>query len=105
MQPPSCRRPGSTLFLEGMERVAQTGLSVLPGDFFGGWGAFYGGRLGEFALAELAAEAPLEFGRKLGDFHAGDYQEFAGQHGTRGVVVGKFAGDFAVLALLVPAET
>jgi hypothetical protein len=61
--------------------------------------------LGNLALAELAAEAPPELGRNLGDFHAWNHQEFAGQHGARAIVVGELADDLAVLALLIPAET
>jgi hypothetical protein len=79
-------------------------MAVLLGEFFGGRKAFNGRRLGDFSLAEFAAEAPLQFRRYVRNLHAGDHEKFAGQHGARGVVVGELADDFAVLALLIPAE-
>ena len=54
---------------------------------------------------ELGAEAPLELLAHFGDFHAGHDDEFAGEHFARLVVIGKLAGDAAILAILVPAET
>ena len=41
---------------------------------------------------------------ELGDYHAGDDVEFAGEHGPGFIVIRQLASDFAVLAFLVPAE-
>jgi hypothetical protein len=50
------------------------------------------------------AETAFEFGADAGDFHAGHDHKFAGDHFTRLVVVGQFAFDAAILAILIPAE-
>jgi hypothetical protein len=53
---------------------------------------------------ELGAETPLEFLTHIGDFHPGHDNKFAGEHFARLVIIGKLAGDAAVLAILIPAK-
>ena len=53
---------------------------------------------------ELGAEAPLQLLAHFADFHTGHDDEFAGEHFARLVVIGKLAGDAAILAILIPAE-
>ena len=55
-------------------------------------------------LAEFLLQAKLKFGTDLGNLHAGTYQEFATEHLMRLVIVHEFAGDAAILAILIPTE-
>ena len=54
---------------------------------------------------KLRAQAPFQFLAHIGDFHAGHDNEFAGKHFPRLVIIGKLAGDAAILTILIPAET
>ena len=54
---------------------------------------------------QLGAQAPFQFLADFGYFHSGHDDKFAAQHFARFVVVGELAGNTAILALLIPAET
>jgi hypothetical protein len=54
---------------------------------------------------QLGAQAPAELLAEVGDLHAGHHDKFARKHFARFVVIGKLAGDAAILAILIPAET
>jgi hypothetical protein len=56
-------------------------------------------------LAEFAAEAPNKLRRHFGNVHALGNEKFAAQDWTGLIVVGQLAIHFAILTLLIPAET
>jgi hypothetical protein len=56
-------------------------------------------------LVELFLEAIFELGADLGNFHSRADQEFAAQQFMRFFFIRQLAGDAAVLAILIPAET
>src|SRR6266850_833206 len=66
------------------------------------------GNLGSLLLrffVQLFLEAIFEFGADFGNFHSRANQEFAAQQFVVLVLIRQFAGDAAILAILIPAET
>jgi hypothetical protein len=54
---------------------------------------------------QLSPQAPLQLLTQLGNFHPSHYDELTAQHLSGLVIVRQLAGNSAVLAFLVPAES
>src|ERR1700730_12525350 len=54
---------------------------------------------------QLRAQTPLQFLAQLRHFHARHYDELTAQHLARFIIIRQLAGNAAILAFLVPAES